>query len=128
MREIEYQGVTAYITEADWRNLLKRFDARNAKKDKLGIYFTVPIPCSLCKKHLQLRWALTKACAECPLVVFETGGRLGCIQLLQSIAPVMAFSLNSNGINWPAKKDKEARRQLARVHKALEALPRRRRR
>jgi len=127
MRGIKYKGKTAYISEADWRNLLKRFDASRAEQGQLAIYFTIPIPCSLCKKHLQPRWALPKACAECPLVVFAIEGQLGCVQLLQSIVPVMAFSLNSKGIKWLTKKDKEARHQLAKIHKAIKALPRRKR-
>jgi len=69
MREIKYKGKTAYISEADWRNLLRRFDAKNAKQE-YNRRFYIAVGCNLCKKHRP--HGLLSGCGNCPLTVFRT--------------------------------------------------------
>lgn len=122
MRKIQHNGKTAYITEKDWKSLLRRFDERNAKEIRLK--FTIEIPCCLCEKYY-----FNEECEGCPLQVFYNPLHpwRGCSELLKSVISKEewgCFAAYIYKIQWHRKNYISARSALKKIHNALLALPR----
>jgi len=122
MREIKYKGVTAYITEADWRNLLRRLDPARAKKIKGR--FVISVPSSLCKRFHRPIGRYEASCTKCPLRVFEAMGEVGCDRLEHGLIPEKIFIATTTEVFWAIEDDKEARYQLAKLRDIIKTLPR----
>lgn len=112
MREITYKGKKAYITEAEWKSLLKRFDVGRA--EKYLSEFQLRVPCILCSKYMKY-----KRCQPCPLFVFRH-----CGELIGSITKAKSFEIDYNELRWLITDDKRARTAITKIRNALLALPR----
>jgi len=134
MREIKFEGKTAYITEFERRKLLERFDIKNCESEKRWGFYVIKIPCILCKQHLEMD------CGSCPLNIarrnyshFDVKEKVrfypGCMILINSlIKKPSALVFSSGDIHWYSLGSKKIlrnnKRALKKIHNALLALPR----
>jgi len=134
MREIKFEGKTAYITEFERRKLLERFDIKNCESEKWWGFYMIKIPCILCKQHLEMD------CGSCPLTFARRASSCfneklkvrfypGCMILINSLIkkPHTLF-FSSGDIHWYSLGSKKIlrnnKRALKKIHTALLALPR----
>ena len=67
MRVIEFEGKKAYLTEEQWKSLLKRYNPEEEYE-----------PCILCINS-------GACCKGCPVSIFETEGTVGCEVLVENL-------------------------------------------
>lgn len=114
MRLIEYEGKDIRLPERDWRQLLQRFDARQANLNILG-YYCIHVP-ALCMRYKY-------KCSQCPLGKINMGANR-CTYLFDEI---MGSELSQYVflfdpvVVWSPKFDLEARQALDKVRGVLSA-------
>ncbi len=120
MRLIRYKNKEAYLTEREWKSLLGRFDLTKVKfvteffPEKVD-FFYIDQQCILCEKY---KWR----CSICPLGI---AGEVGCCNLIKEIVKDLwkSFGVSELEIFWRKEQDKPARKAISKIHKALLALP-----
>jgi len=114
MREITYEGVKHRLSERNWKQLLRRFDAKKAKRNSLGYYYIKVGSICLDRDY---------KCIRCPLrdPHKETNS---CTYLLKGIIGDELFPhllLFDTVVMWDPKHDKEVHQALLRVEDVLSA-------
>lgn len=114
MRRFEIAGSRYELKEAEYKQLLKRFDL--SKVSSTGEYFHINVKCICSSRALS-----TSACEVCPLGPLPTH----CLNILQkaNLYPEHV-DLGSTRIGWPSWQDEEARAEVTRIREALLELPR----
>ena len=118
MREIRFDRKKAYIAEKAWKSLLRRFDEKNAVRDREG--WVVEVPCILCKSFRRYG-----SCRKCPLFVFKKDETVGCVRLIEGLIhwEHNKLIMSPEKIYWSFENDRTARHQLRKIHEALLGLP-----
>lgn len=114
MRKFIFCGEDIYLTEAQWRGLLNRFDVKKIQQ-RLDM-FEINIPCSLCKEERR------GGCSGCP---FDDVGCTAAVRLYGSVW--LAKSLNTDYISWGQLQDRFVREGIEKVREFLLGLPKTRR-
>ena len=115
MRLIEHDGKKAWLTEAEWKGLLERFDSKNFVEQEPDYYENLT-GCNLCKKH-------KGNCNVCPLG-FE--GDSSCIDLMYAVLGDEIFSVME--VDYISCTKHELKSDMQPIYEALLALPKVRRR
>lgn len=112
MRRITYDGATYELSERNWKQLLRRFDARRASLNLFGHYFVRGK--SLCVDR-------DYKCIRCPLR--DPSKKVNsCTYLFEKIIGedlLPNIHLRDSGIVWDPKDDRNARAALQRVMDVL---------
>ena len=112
MRLITYEGIDHQLSERNWKQMLKRFDARRAFLNTYGYYF-IPGK-SICV-------ARSYKCLRCPLR--DPHKRINsCTYLFEKIIGedlLQRIHLRDSGIAWDAKDDANACLALKKVTDVL---------
>ena len=122
MRMIAYDGIEHRLSERNWQQMLKRFDARRASVNTFGYYF-IPVK-SICV-------ARSYKCVRCPLRDPHKKTN-SCTYLFNKIIGdefLKYLHLRDTGILWEKKDDANARVALQKVHDVLASagqIPRKR--
>jgi hypothetical protein len=112
MRMITYDGIEHRLSERNWKQMLRRFDARRASLNSFGYYF-VPGR-SICV-------ARAYKCIRCPLRDPRKKTN-SCTYLFEKIIGengLQHVHLRDSGIAWHPEDDTEARSALQRVSDVL---------
>jgi len=123
MRKLEptrYVGgdTTVYLTEAQWRGLLRRFNEEEIHKKRGGL-FIISVPCMLCRDFARKRGS---DCKGCPLK------EAGCLFLLgKHGSDDLSIVTSCDRIEWGKERDKEVREGIRNIREVLLGLPRARR-
>jgi hypothetical protein len=108
MRLITYEGVEHKLSERNWKQLLRRFDANKAILNVFG-YYIIRVN-SICVNR-------DYKCIRCPLR--DPHKRTNsCTYLFRNVIGEDLFPyvhLYDSGVMWEPKNDAEARRALQRV-------------
>ena len=114
MRLITYDGIEHRLSERNWRQMLRRFDAARAYLNTFGYYF-VPVK-SIC-------FTRKYKCIRCPLR--DPHKKINsCTYLFQKIIGeelLLRVHLRDSGILWDAGNDAAARLALRKVADVLAA-------
>ena len=108
MRLIRYNGVDHLLSERDWKQMLRRFDANRASVNVFGYYF-IPGK-SICVNR-------DYKCIRCPLRDPRKKTN-SCTYLFEKIIgedQLKQLHLRDSGILWDAKDDNIARLALQKV-------------
>jgi hypothetical protein len=112
MRRITYDGATYELSERNWKQVLRRFDARRASLNVFGNYFIRGK--SLCVDR-------DYKCIRCPLR--DPHKKVNsCTYLFEKIIGedlLPYIHLRDSGIVWDPKDDRNARAALQRVMDVL---------
>jgi hypothetical protein len=114
MRLIKYDGRDIKLSERDWRQLLNRFDARQANLNIMG-YYCICVP-ALCGRYKY-------RCFLCPLGAAAEGTNR-CTHLFDNI---MGSELSQyvylfdSVVIWSPDFDAQARQALKKIKEALSA-------
>lgn len=114
MRLIKYGGKDIRLPEHDWKQLLERFDARQASLNILG-YYCIHVP-ALCIRYRY-------KCAQCPLGKIDMGANR-CTYLFDNIMGrelSQYVYLFDPVVVWSPKFDSEARQALQKIRNVLSA-------
>ena len=122
MRKLEttkYVGgdATIYLTEAQWRGLLRRYDEEEIHT-KCGL-FVISVPCMLCRTYASKRGS---DCKGCPLK------EAGCLFLLgKHGSDELSMATSNEKIDWDESDDEKVRVGIRSIRETLLNLPRARR-
>lgn len=122
MRKIETEtfggkDITVYLTEAQWRGLLRRFDEEEIQR-KSG-WFYIEVPCELCRTFAQKRGA---DCQGCPLM------GVGCLHLISKHgSQELSEGSSYDKIGWSKEDNRKVRKGIRKIRKVLLGMPRVRR-
>lgn len=108
MRRITYDGVTYELTERNWKQMRRRFDARRAALNLFGYYFIRGKSICVAREYKCIRCPLRdprKKVNSCTYLFEKIIGK----DLLPSI------HLRDSGVAWDPKDDRNARAALQRV-------------
>jgi hypothetical protein len=112
MRLVTYQGIDHKISERNWKQLLRRFDADKAILNTFGYYF-IPVK-AICASR-------DHKCIRCPLR--DPHKRINsCTYIFRNIMGedlLKHLYMLDSGIFWDPKSDREARLALSKVRKVL---------
>ncbi len=112
MRRIMYEGAVYELSERNWKQLLRRFDARRASLNVFGNYFIRGK--SLCVDR-------DYKCIRCPLR--DPHKKVNsCTYLFEKIIGedlLPCIHLRDSGVVWDPKDDRSARAALQRVMDVL---------
>jgi len=112
MRLISYEGVDHKVSERNWKQLIKRFDADKASRNAFGYYF-IPIT-SICVNR-------DYKCIRCPLR--DPHKKINsCTYLFSHIIGedlLKHVHLRDSGILWEPQYDADARQALQKVSEVL---------
>lgn len=123
MRKLEttkYTGgdITVYLTESQWRGLLRRFNEEEIHKRKSG-FFCIDVPCMLCRTFNSKR---RSECVGCPLK------EPGCLFLLSKHgSDDLSMATSDEKVSWCDTDDEEVRKGIRGIREILLNLPRARR-
>jgi hypothetical protein len=112
MRLLTYEGIDHRLSERNWKQMLKRFDAGRAFLNTFGFYF-VPVK-SICV-------ARSYKCVRCPLRDPHKKTN-SCTYLFNKIIGedlLRCVHLRDSGILWDPKDDANARLALRKVTEVL---------
>jgi len=112
MRLIKYDGIEHWLSERNWKQMLRRFDANRASLNIFGYYF-VPGK-SICVNR-------DYKCIRCPLRDPRKKTN-SCTYLFEKIIGeefLKSVHLRDSGILWDAKDDDGARLALQKVFDVL---------
>jgi hypothetical protein len=112
MRLIKYDGIEHLLTEHDWKQILRRFDADRASVNVFGYYFIRGK--SICVNR-------DYKCIRCPLRDPRKKTN-SCTYLFEKIIgeeQLYHLHLRDSGILWDAKDDDVARLALQKVTDVL---------
>lgn len=109
-------GKTIKIRNDDWKKLKERFDANNAKWDRMMEDYRIAEACSLCNRHK----TLFGNCGSCPFVVFDSDS--GCLDFFKKLFKLMKFKIGSENVNWSKRSNKLAREQLGQLLKMMDKI------
>lgn len=111
------EDVTIYLTESQWRGLLRRYDEEMIHKDS-GL-FHITVPCMLCATFYNYD---RKECGACPLEP------VGCLNLTGIHGSEALSSVTSSRkIEWLEDMDEDVRKGIRNLRKVLLGMPRTRR-
>ncbi len=117
MRLITYEGVEHRLSERNWKQLLRRFDARKATLNTFG-YYWIPVK-SICVSR-------DYKCLRCPLR--DPHKRINsCTYIFRNIIGedlLKNIYMLDSGIFWEPKCDTQARSALSKVSEILAKAPR----
>jgi len=122
MRKLETKrfggrDVTVYLTESQWRGLLRRFDVEMIHKE--GSWFYITVPCMLCLTFSKKRGS---DCIGCPL------RNIGCLHLVERHgSSALSCATTSDKIGWSGDCDRDIRKDIRNLRKVLLGMPRTRR-
>lgn len=122
MRKLETRtfggrDITVYLTESQWRGLLRRFDKEEIQR-KSG-WFYIEIPCMLCRAFVRKRGA---DCQGCPLM------GVGCLHLVAKHgSQALSDGSSSEKIGWSKLDNMKVRKGIRNIRKVLLDMPRARR-
>ena len=108
MRLITYEGIEHRLSERNWKQMLRRFDANKANLNAFGYYF-IPVK-SIC-------FTRDFKCIRCPLRDPHKKTN-SCTYLFKNIIGEEIFAkihMRDSGIAWNAKFDTEVRPALQKV-------------
>lgn len=120
MRKGIFSGETIYLTEKEWRELLKRFDVSKAVKKEDDIYEIPSDGCYLCTKYRRMG---STACGYCPLNTEVNS----CGDFMEDIVGrQFAFQAEvASGVWWrECGEGVEAPVHVKKIHKALMSMKR----
>jgi hypothetical protein len=114
MRLITYAGIEHRLSERNWQQMLRRFDAGRAKKNTFGFYI-IPIK-SICV-------ARSYKCIRCPLRDPHKKINSCTYMFSQIIGEELLphIHMHDSGILWEPQHDADARLALRRVMDILSA-------
>ena len=116
LRLITFEGIEHRLSEQNWKQLLRRFDARKSKLNSRG-YRVISVN-SICAKR-------DYKCIRCPLR--DPHKKINsCTYLFREIIGKDLFQhlyMFDCGIMWEPKFDSEVRHSLQRVTNVLSAAP-----
>lgn len=112
MRRITYDGATYELSELNWKQLRRRFDARRASPNVFGYYFV---------RGKSICVARDYKCIRCPLR--DPHKKVNsCTYLFEKIIGedlLPHIHLRDSGIAWHPKDDEKARAALQKVMDVL---------
>ncbi len=111
MRKITYKRKSCYITEAEHKSLLDRF---NPAKFEVGVERETK--CILCEKYQDDE----DDCINCPVSIFDRRGNYGCVNLIRTV--LKNFEWLTLGVDSITVRHKYSLRKIAKIHKALKKL------
>lgn len=120
MRVFKVKGYRKKVRLPEWayKRLLKRFDVKNAKKDK--DLFAIEVPC-ICDCYNGGNYG---ECGSCPFEM-ASGGNYGCVDILRKAGLKPPYvNLGFFDITWKINDDALAREELQAIHTALLKIPR----
>jgi hypothetical protein len=112
MRLIKYEGVEHKLSERNWKQLLKRFDAAKANLNTFGYYF-IPVS-SICVKR-------DYKCIRCPLRDPHKKTN-SCTYLFSRVIGedlLKHVHMRDSGILWEPQYDADARLALQKITDVL---------
>jgi hypothetical protein len=112
MRLITYDGIEHRLSERNWKQMLRRFDASRASLNAFGYYFVPGKSICVSRSYKCIRCPLRdprKKTNSCTYLFNKIIGD----ELLQSV------HLRDSGIAWSPKDDTEARLALRKVTDVL---------
>ena len=125
MRKLETEtfggkDVTVYLTESQWRGLLRRFNEEEIHRRKKGYRrFYVSVPCALCVEFAKRG---DGECRGCPLA------GVGCLHLVERHgSEALSDASSGDVIEWHKDDNKEIRRGIRELRRILLGMPRVRR-
>lgn len=120
MRKGIFSKETIYLTDKEWRELLKRFDLSKVVEKEGDIYEIPSEGCYLCTKY---RGAGSTACGNCPLNTEVNS----CGDFVEDIVgDSFAFHMESGGVVWwrECGEGVNARAHIKKVNRALMKMKR----
>lgn len=105
---------TAYISYTHWRTLCKRF------KVPLTASGTQFVFCSLCADFYEGYIV----CERCPLVIFKTEERIGCVRVIEGLAGSYTKDDCMIGRRYLSWDTLTSAKWFRKVYRKLKALPR----
>jgi len=144
-RLIKFRDKQAVITEAEWKNLLARFNHQNKTKRckkiaerrfacrtcghriwsmadpnfECSAWFMIPIRCMVCSYVPPMG-----TCESCVFYVFNHAGKAGCIRLLLSIVRRRpTFLFDESKLIWLQEDDEFVKREFAKIYQEIRRLP-----
>ncbi len=116
MRLITYEGVEHRLSERNWKQLLRRFDAHKATLNTFG-YYWIPVK-SICVSR-------NYKCLRCPLR--DPHKRINsCTYIFRNIMGeelLKHIYMLDSGIFWHPQSDPQARLALSKVSEVLSQAP-----
>lgn len=116
LKTTKYGGgdATVYLTEAQWRGLLRRFNEEEILKR--GNSFVISVPCVLCRTFNSER---KSECVGCPLK------EAGCLFLLSKHgSDDLSMATSDEKIDWYDSDDEKVREGIRNIRETLLNLPR----
>lgn len=114
MIEFKIKGHILRLTNAEWKNLKKRFDPKNAVL--AGWTYSIKISCKLCARYKK-----KARCSGCPFYVLFSCNN-ACLELIQLMFPAQKFIVNIRKIYWSSSDNYNARRQLNSLQRRMKRI------
>jgi hypothetical protein len=114
VRVFSYTGIEHKLSERNWKQMLRRFNADNAKINAFG-YYVIPVK-SIC-------FSRAYKCIRCPLRDPHKKTN-SCTYLFSKIIGdelLPSLHMRDSGILWEKKDDEKARTALKKVSDVLSA-------
>ena len=108
------------LTSGEYRNILKRYDPKNAVGGAYSRY-SIDVNCTLCRKYRK-----SFGCSEkCPFQKFtKPGAREGCMLLVQDRLPNRVLKVKIDKVWWMRHDNRQALEDLAKVQAWLNSFKR----
>ena len=110
MKHLKTERYEVALNNRDWNQLLKRFDARRAKRDRAMV--EIPIQC-ICNHY-------GNYCEGCPFKVAECPFTIGCTVLAHELlGDEIVIRFGRWCIYWYSSEDTQAREEIQKVREWL---------